>query len=48
MPPPRRFTRSMLRGLMVSAWSSHQRTPESPASRSTFSYTSSARVMVSS
>ncbi len=48
MPPPSARTRSMLRGVMVSAWSKNQGRPLNGMSRSTFSNTSSIREIDSS
>ena len=48
MPPPSALTRSMLRGLMVSAWSKNQGRPLKGTSRLTLSKTSSIREMDSS
>ncbi|MCY1434946.1 hypothetical protein D9M71_510230 [compost metagenome] len=48
MPPLSARTRSMLRGLMVSAWSKNHGRPLKGMSRLTFSNTSSMREMDSS
>ena len=48
MPPPRARTRSMVFGVMVSAWSKNHGSPLNGMSRLTFSNTSSMREMDSS